>query len=125
MKFMTHTNYIGSNYRIGILITSLEKPINNYPRLQLFIQNLLELPLSTAFIGEFIIAAYIKIPLKWVGTFTTYLNMLMTNSDLQIEFGTHMALQSYLHANTPFSEDITLTSYGMLYNPTFEYKSNN
>ena len=45
----------------------------------------------------------------------------MTNSDLQIEFGTHMALQSYLYYNTPFSQDTILTSYGVLYNPSFEF----
>lgn len=122
IKFTTRTNYIGCNYRVGISITSLKTPVNSNSRLQLFINNLLELPLVTAFIGEFIIVAYIKIPLNWVGSFSTYLNMLMMDSNLQIEFGTLMALQSYLHPNTPFSEDITLTSYGMLYNPTFEYE---
>ena len=123
INFATRPNYISCNYRIGVAITSLEKPITQYPRLQLFLQNLLELPLSVAFIGEFIICAYINLPLKWVGVFTTYLNMLMTFSDLQIEFGTHMSLQSYLHWNTPFSEDTILTSYGVLYNPQFELNS--
>ena len=46
--------------------------------------------------------------------------MLITNPDFQIEFGMNMALQSYVQWNTPFSEDIILTSYGMLYNPQFE-----
>lgn len=123
IKFVTQIGFIDCNYRIGVFIKSLEKTVNEHPQLQLFIQNLLELPLIDAFIGDFIIAAYIKIPLKWVGAFSTYLNILMTYSDLQIEFGTHMALQSYLHPNTPFSEDITLTTYGMLYNPSFEYEN--
>lgn len=125
MKFATLISFIGCNYRIGIFIASNEKKISEQPKVQLFIQNLLELPLITAFISDFIVAAYIRLPLKWVGSFNTYLNILMTNLDLEIEFGTHMALQSYLHPNTPFSEDIVLTSYGILYNPSFEYQKSN
>ena len=120
INFATRTNFIGCNYRIGIFISSLEKPINEISELQLFLQNLLELPLINTFIGKHSIVTYIALPLKWVGFFITYLNILMTIPDLQIEFGTHMALQSYLHFNTPFSEDTVLTSYGVLYNPQFE-----
>ena len=121
INFATRTSYIDCNYRIGVFISSLEKSVKDHPKLQLFLQNLLELPIATTFIGEYIIATYIALPLKWVGVFTTYINMLMTNSDLQIEFGTHMALQSYLYYNTPFSQDTILTSYGVLYNPSFEF----
>ena len=121
INFATRTSYIDCNYRIGVFISSLENPVNQHPKLQLFLQNLLELSIATVFIGEYIIATYIALPLKWVGVFTTYLNMLMTNSDLQIEFGTHMSLQSYLNWNTPFSQDTILTSYGVLYNPSFEF----
>ena len=123
INFTTHTAFIGCNYRIGVMITSLKKPVKEHPKLQLFLQNLLELPLIISFIGTYIICTYIRIPLKWVGVFTTYLNMLMTKSDLQIEFGTHMALQSYVHWNTPFSEDTILTTYGVLYNPQFKSES--
>jgi hypothetical protein len=117
INFATRTNFIGCNYRIGVLIRSKEVTVENHPQLQLFLQNLLELPLSNAFIGEHIIISYINLPINWVGAFTTYLNILMTHKDLEIEFGLHMALQSYVKWNTPFSEDVLLTSYGMLYNP--------
>lgn len=122
IKFVTRTSFIDCNYRIGVSISLTEKKISEHLKVQLFIKNLLELPLITAFISDFIVVAYIRLPLKWVGAFSTYLNILMTNSDIEIEFGTHMTLQSYLHPNTPFSEDIVLTSYGMLYNPSFEYE---
>lgn len=120
LNFTTRTLYIGCNYRIGVIIISLKSTVKDSPPIQLFLQNLLELPLITCFIGEYIVCTYINLPFKWVSGFTTYLNILMTNPDLQIEFGPHIALQSYLNWNTPFSKDTALTSYGVLYNPQFE-----
>ena len=84
LLYSTRILYIGCNIRLGIMICSLEKSIQEHEILRNFINNLLELPYAYTFIADYTIATYINLPSAWVGDFMSYLSILSTNQDLII-----------------------------------------
>ena len=115
--YCTRTAYIGCNVRMGIMLYSLEQTVQEHPVLQNFLTNLCELPYAYVFISDYAIAAYINLPNAWVGSFMSYLSILTINQDLLIYFGQHIALQSYVKFNLPFTEEEVFSNLGIRYKP--------